>query len=117
MNSYLLNRALGTIAPSTFHTAQTARLVHHLEPAPGIRFSSKHQAEFEGHGLDTEGDIYAHRAGTNVLAVDQYDGRWWVDPQHEGNPWMFWLNEGWTQYGIRRRRRIDPPLGSREQRE
>lgn len=78
MNSYLLNRALGSIAPSTFHTAQTARLVHHLEPAPGIRFSSKHQAEFEGHGLDTEGDIYAHRAGANVLAIDQYDGRWWV---------------------------------------
>lgn len=77
MNSYLLNRALGSIAPSTFHTAQTARLVHHLEPAPGIRFSSKHP---EGPGLDPGDDIYAHKAGVNVLAIDQYDGRWWVSP-------------------------------------
>lgn len=78
MNSYLLNRTLGSITPWTFHTAQTARLVQHLEPAPGIRFSSRtRQTGLEDYGLD-EDDICAHKAGVNVLAIDQYDGRWWV---------------------------------------
>lgn len=79
MNSYLLNRTLGSISPSTFHVAQTTRLVHHLEPAPGIRFSS-HQPQQAGEhteedGLDTENEAFAHKAGVNVLAIDQYEGR------------------------------------------
>lgn len=82
MNSYLLNRALGSITPSTFHTAQTTRLIQHLEPAPGIRFSSRtRQTGLEEYGLE-EDDICAHKSGVNVLAIDQYDGRWWVDLAH-----------------------------------
>ncbi|KAI9931212.1 hypothetical protein ASPWEDRAFT_101063 [Aspergillus wentii DTO 134E9] len=89
MNSYLLNRALGSISPSTFHVAQTTRLVQHLEPAPGIRFSSRkkvHSTESQpqntsevlddGHAPDDQ--IIAHPAGANVLAIDQYDGRFMV---------------------------------------
>lgn len=81
MNAYLLNRALGTISPSSFHVAQTSRLVHHLEPAPSIRFSSRKQAQSaesrpEGPGsFDQEDEILAHQAGANVLAIDQYEGR------------------------------------------
>lgn len=80
MNSYLLNRTLGSIPPSTFHVAQTTRLVHHLEPAPGIRFSSRSQPQqaeehTEEDGLDLENDTFAHKAGVNVLAIDQYEGR------------------------------------------
>ena len=82
MNSYLLNRALGSITPSSFHLAQTSRLVHHLEPAPGIRFSSHekaHAAEStldDGFEIDHEPDeVFAHKAGANVLAIDQYEGR------------------------------------------
>ncbi|PWY87147.1 WD repeat protein [Aspergillus sclerotioniger CBS 115572] len=88
MNSYLLNRALGSISPSTFHVAQTSRLIQHLEPAPGIRFSSRKDipagdrarngspAAITQLGLD--GEIFAHKAGVNVLAIDQYDGRFMV---------------------------------------
>ncbi|KAI9376726.1 WD40-repeat-containing domain protein [Aspergillus egyptiacus] len=80
MNSYLLNRALGSIAPSAFHVAQTTRLVHSLEPAPGIRFSSTSQP---GNGADDTqipgpDEVVAHRAGANVLAIDQYEGRFMV---------------------------------------
>ncbi|EAW10418.1 WD repeat protein [Aspergillus clavatus NRRL 1] len=81
MNSYLLNRTLGSITPSTFHVAQTTRLVHQLEPAPRIRFSSQKtvpggQSDYDLGAFD--GDIVAHRAGVNVLAVDQNDGRFMV---------------------------------------
>lgn len=83
MNAYLLNRALGSITPSTFHVAQTTRLVQHLEPAPGIRFSSrkKPQSAEPGpeRGLGSFDQDYigtrAHQSGANVLAVDQYEGR------------------------------------------
>lgn len=79
MNSYLLNRTLGSISPSTFHVAQTTRLVHHLEPAPGIRFSSRSQPQQAEHTeedeLDPENEAFAHKAGVNVLAIDQYEGR------------------------------------------
>lgn len=82
MNSYLLNRTLGSISPHTFHVAQTSRLVHHLEPAPGIRFSSRQNpgqptSAVDVH-LNSEDELYAHRAGVNVLAIDQYDGRLYV---------------------------------------
>lgn len=76
MNSYLLNRTLGSIYPSTFHVAQTSRLVQHLEPAPGIRFSSRKEPRYQdGLGLDQEPNEAAHLAGANVLAIDKYDGR------------------------------------------
>lgn len=75
MNSYLLNRALGSITPSDFHVALTTRLVHHLEPAPGIRFSSRKDAGFVGDAIGIEDEVYAHKAGVNVLGIDQYDGR------------------------------------------
>lgn len=75
MNSYLLNRSFGSISPWDFHVAQTARLVHCLEPAPTIRFNSHHETE---DGAQAEGQserIWAHKAGVNVLAIDQYEGR------------------------------------------
>lgn len=84
MNSFLLNRAQGFISPSAFHVTQTSRLLHLLEPAPGIRFNShdneankKRSAEdldlFDDGSLLQE--VFAHRAGVNVLAVDQHEGR------------------------------------------
>lgn len=85
MNSYLLNRALGSVTPNDFHVAQTTRLVHNLEPASGIRFSSRRAAV----SADRSGDhvapldqelgatveVFAHKSGVNCLAVDQFEGR------------------------------------------
>ncbi|KKK18252.1 hypothetical protein AOCH_001944 [Aspergillus ochraceoroseus] len=61
--------ALGSIVPSAFQRAQSTRLIHQLEPAPGIRFSSV---------KTDEDDILAHSAGVNVLAIDQYERRFMV---------------------------------------
>jgi DNA excision repair protein ERCC-8 len=85
MNSYLLNRALGTVSPNAFHVAQTTRLVHNLEPAPGIRFSSRRAAptdQNQGDATQLDQDdptiaenVAAHKSGVNCLAIDQFDGR------------------------------------------
>lgn len=86
MNSFLLNRAIGSISPLTFHAAQSSRLAHSLEPAPHIRFSSRQSAGTAAREngsvgedglsmLDEDEDVHAHHAGVNSLAIDQYDGR------------------------------------------
>ncbi|KAE8150904.1 WD repeat protein [Aspergillus avenaceus] len=80
MNSYLLNRTLGSISPHDFHVAQTSRLIHLLEPAPGIRFSSRNEVESRSAvDVNLNADAHpAHRAGVNVLAMDHYEGRYMV---------------------------------------
>ncbi|EGE00654.1 WD repeat protein [Trichophyton tonsurans CBS 112818] len=91
MNSYILNRSQGSIHPFQFHFAQCTRLVHGLAAAPGIRFSAGKQHESHPGAADiAEGtpdirhsdfdfdDIWAHKAGVNVLAIDQYEKRYMV---------------------------------------
>lgn len=83
MNSFLLNRALGSVSPHDFNVVQTTRLVHHLDPAPGIRFSSRRvTAADESHNgtPDLEADfaaeeVFAHKSGVKCLAIDQFEGR------------------------------------------
>lgn len=84
MNSYLLNRSLGSIDPNTFYAAQTTRLVHNLEPAPGIRFSSRKaatpprprdDADLDLDPEPIEDETFAHKAGVKCLAIDQFEGR------------------------------------------
>ncbi|KAJ6187382.1 hypothetical protein N7519_002290 [Penicillium mononematosum] len=88
MNSYLFNRALGSVTPNEFHVAQITRLVHNLEPAPGIRFSSRRAAaptdrsEDDVAPLDQElgatAEVFSHKSGVNCLAVDQFEGRYMI---------------------------------------
>jgi hypothetical protein len=120
MNSYLLNRALGSITPHSFHVAQTTRLVHHLEPAPRIRFSSQRdisggQSERDSALFDAnagiESDTVAHRAGVNVLAIDQNDSRLYALFFNQ-----FRLMLMIEQHGFRWRRSISSFLGSGNQR-
>jgi len=84
MNSFLLNRALGSVSSNVFHVAQTTRLVHNLEPAPGIRFSSlraPRRTESRGDATpsddehDPTEDEVAHNSGVNCLAIDKFEGR------------------------------------------
>jgi DNA excision repair protein ERCC-8 len=91
MNSYLLNRALGSVSPNAFHVAQTTRLVHSLEPAPGIRFTSRRAAsanQSQGAATPLDQDdptiaenVVAHKSGVNCLAIDQFEGRLYVQCQ------------------------------------
>ncbi|KAJ5676002.1 hypothetical protein N7462_008899 [Penicillium macrosclerotiorum] len=88
----LLPEALGSITPNAFHVAQTTRLVHHFEPSPGIRFSSRRAApadqlqndqippnEDSGSEFDSIADqVFAHKSGVNCLAIDQFEGRYMI---------------------------------------
>lgn len=77
MNSFLLNRAQGSIEPWQFHKAQTSRLIQLLEPSPEIRFSSRKSISTDEHLASQADDheLLAHKAGVNVLAIDQNHGR------------------------------------------
>lgn len=116
MNAYLLNRALGSISPSTFHVAQTTQLVQQLEPAPGIRFSARRDISVgnsqagNGHspqnaGVVFDDEVYAHKAGVNVLAIDHYDGRLYVTPI------LYLAPINGRQYGVWGRRPFDSFVG------
>lgn len=82
MNSFLLNRAFGSVDSRSFEKAQTTRLIHHLEPAPGIRFSNERLAARQQAGTDANWDEpefsskepVAHGSGVSCLAIDQ-EGR------------------------------------------
>ena len=91
MNSFLLNRAQGSISPIYFHVAQTSRLVQLIEPAPNIHFassqhvssarsttedgSSKHPPDPVLSASIHDNILYAHGSGVNVLAIDPNEGR------------------------------------------
>lgn len=81
MNSFLLNRALGTISPQAFARSQNTRLLHAIQPASDVTFSVNGVA-----GLDPDpnehGSAYgqpkaglAHPAGVNAITVDKFEGR------------------------------------------
>lgn len=60
--------------------AQTSHLVRLIEPSPRLRFTSTAtvargnlEEPPSDHGLSDE--VVAHKAGVNVLAIDQYGGR------------------------------------------
>lgn len=83
MNSFLLNRTIGSISPPVLQRAQTTRLVHAISPTPGVRFRNEQtgadvsstadgQDGCQGGGAE---QIWAHKAGVNALAIDRFEGR------------------------------------------
>ncbi|KAJ6007809.1 hypothetical protein N7540_011785 [Penicillium herquei] len=78
MNSYLLNRALGSVDPNSFRVVQTTRLIHSIEPAPGIRFSARPRLQGQTNEQELESpetEIFAHKSGVKCLAIDKKDGQ------------------------------------------
>lgn len=78
MNSYLLNRELGTLTPKALQQAETNRLLLALQAAPGIRFDGTDGATHgagQSHG-GSEGDVWAHRAGVNCITIDKIEGKY-----------------------------------------
>lgn len=80
MTSNLFGRALGSISPHAVQKAQTSRLLNSLQAAPGIRFDGSTgaaltKAQQHGDEEDELGEVWAHKAGVNCLAVDRFEGR------------------------------------------
>lgn len=76
MNSFLLNRALGSISPQALAKAQNSRLLYALQPANDVSLSINkpvdHEAE-DGNGRGKGG--VAHPAGVNSITIDKFEGR------------------------------------------
>lgn len=80
MNAYLLSRSLGSIGPQSLQRAETNRLLHAVQPAPGIRFDGSDDA-LASVSIPTAGgdgalyETWAHKAGVNALVIDRFEGR------------------------------------------
>lgn len=72
MNSFLLNRQLGTINPQELANAQNNRLLKALQPASGVNFALQ-PPDISRRDLHTR-DL-AHAAGVSSIAVDRFEGR------------------------------------------
>lgn len=72
MNSFLLNRQLGSISPQAVAQAQNLRLLQSLSSAPDVSFAQR-VAEKEV----SVGNVHdvAHAAGVNSIAIDRFEGR------------------------------------------
>lgn len=80
MNSYLLNRQLGSISPQALAQAQHERLLGSLQPAPRIRFARQKTDQvtstvFQSDTVSSARAV-AHSAGVNSIAVDKFEGRY-----------------------------------------
>lgn len=73
MNSFLLNRQLGSISPQALAVAQNFRLVRALHNVPKVKLVSGDSSG--GVPSPSTADVRAHRAGVNSLAIDSFEGR------------------------------------------
>lgn len=80
MNSFLLNRQLGSISQQALAAAQNQRLISALQLAPNERFCWR--KEDAGRAADPddvpprdERDSKAHAVGVNAIAIDRFEGR------------------------------------------
>jgi len=77
MNTFLLNRALGSVSQQSLARAQNDRLVHSIQLASHTKLSYN-----GGEGISTvasENGLtkvpVAHPAGVNTITVDRFEGR------------------------------------------
>lgn len=78
MNSFLLNRQLGSISPQALASAQNDRLLKSLQAAPNVKFALKAHPENDGtaseHSASSTKNV-AHAAGVSSIAIDRFEGR------------------------------------------
>lgn len=79
MNSFLLNRALGTISPQALAKAQHTRLLYALQPSNDVVLSIKSPVSYTQEVRTDESDItrgsVAHPAGVNSITIDKFEGK------------------------------------------
>ncbi|KAF2212855.1 hypothetical protein CERZMDRAFT_97353 [Cercospora zeae-maydis SCOH1-5] len=77
MNSFLLNRQLGSIAPQSLIQAQHERLLKALQPATLVRFALQPPTQRPRNDAPRIVDL-AHAAGVSSIAIDRFEGRYLV---------------------------------------
>ena len=91
MNSFLLNRQLGSVSQQTFASAQNNRLLRSLQPAPDVQFSlqlpegsilgiadGQNDSSRSNHNANPKSmkANSAHPSGVNSVAIDRFEGRY-----------------------------------------
>lgn len=80
MNSFLLNRQLGSISPAALSKAQNDRLLRSLQPAPKIHFARQRADDVISKASQSDAvssaRSVAHSAGVNSISVDKFEGRY-----------------------------------------
>ena len=77
MNSFLLNRQLGSVSQQAFASAQNSRLLRALQSADNVVFAGGDSAADSQRGgrAASRADAKAHGAGVNSLTTDRFEGR------------------------------------------
>ena len=78
MNSFLLNRQLGSISHQALAVAQNERLLAALQIAPQEKFfweEASQPADEHDARVRSEHDRKAHVAGLNSFTIDRFEGR------------------------------------------
>lgn len=74
MNTYLLNRQLGSISPLALASAQNNRLLQALAPATDINFALQLPNTTGPRNTSGTKDV-AHASGVSSIAIDRFEGR------------------------------------------
>lgn len=85
MNHLIFDRQAGSLSHQAFARLHLRSLINAVQPSPGIFFDGGERPEkLEDGDVELEEDIddwaarqttWAHKAGTNALAIDKFDGR------------------------------------------
>ena len=79
MNSFLLNRQLGSVSPQAFAAAQNNRLLRSLQYDKDVKFVLEAPESSTHSGTEQNGNsnkpLKAHEAGVNSIAIDRFEGR------------------------------------------
>lgn len=73
MNSFLLNRQLGSIGPQALASAQNNRLLRSLQAAPHVKFALQAQGRNDDASFNVKN--VAHAAGVSGITIDRFEGR------------------------------------------
>ncbi|QIX00110.1 hypothetical protein AMS68_005627 [Peltaster fructicola] len=105
MNTFLLNRQLGSVGAHAFATAQNERLLHALH-ATNISFAgrtadSARPVGNSGSSSKTVSSELAHPAGCSALAIDRWEGRYMVTAGADSSVAIYDLERLETQGHVR----------------
>ena len=74
MNTFLLNRQLGSVSPQALANAQNNRLLQALAPATDVNFALQLPTVTGSQGTVGTKDV-AHVSGVSSVAIDRFEGR------------------------------------------
>lgn len=79
MNSFLLNRQLGSVSPQALANAQNHRLLRSLQNASDVHFAlgpaSSHGGPAQDGRTVPSAPRIAHGSGVNSIVIDPFEGR------------------------------------------